>query len=146
MKPTLDYPPVWLVGFMVVAWLISLVHAPLGSMLTYTGGALISGGVLLAIWAAFEFRRARTTIVPHQSPTALVDGGPFRFSRNPIYLADLIILAGWCLVLGAPVALLLLLPFARILTSRFILAEESRAEAALGESYVGFKARVRRWI
>ena len=146
MKPTLDYPPVWLIGFMALAWLIASVHAPLEGTLTWTGRALIAVGIALAAWAALAFWRARTTIVPHETPTALVATGPFRFSRNPIYLADLLILAGWSLTLGAPLGLFLLLPFAWVLKTRFILPEEARAATALGPDYADYRTRVRRWI
>lgn len=146
MKRTLDYPPVWLALFMGLAWGISLFHAPLGGMLVGTGAFLIAGGVALAIWAALAFRRARTTIVPHENPSALVDTGPYRFSRNPIYLADLLILGGWCLCLGAPVALVLLIPFQVVLTLRFIRPEEARLATHLGPAYAAYRARVRRWI
>ena len=98
------------------------------------------------LWAVIAFRRARTTIIPHQPPSALVETGPFRFSRNPIYLADLIILAGWCLGLGAPAALILLIPLWWVLRARFILPEEDRLARHLGSAYTDYKARVRRWI
>ena len=91
-------------------------------------------------------RLTQQQMVPHETPTALVATGPFRFSRNPIYLADLLILAGWSLTLGAPFALLLLLPFAWVLKTRFILPEEARAATALGPDYADYRTRVRRWI
>lgn len=146
MKLTLDYPPVWLIAFMALAWGISKVHAPLGEALLWPGRLLIGAGIALALWAALAFRRAKTTLIPHEAPSALVDSGPFRFSRNPIYLADLMILAGWCLALGTPLALLLLVAFQQVLLRRFIRPEEARLATHLGAEYGAYRARVRRWI
>lgn len=146
MKLTLDYPPIWLIAFMAVAWGISLVSAPWGDAVLWPGRALIVLGLIIMVLAAIEFRRARTTIVPHEEPSALVETGPYRFSRNPIYAADLVILAGWCLTCGAPLALLLLFPFAWVLERRFIRPEEARLAQHLGRQYLAYRARVRRWI
>ena len=146
MKRTLDYPPVWLIGFMALAWVISRVHAPWGDAMLWPGRALIGAGIAAALWAALAFRRARTTIVPHEDPSALVETGPYRFSRNPIYVADLVILAGWCLTCGAPLALILLVPFAWVLERRFIRPEEARLAQHLGRDYLEYRARVRRWF
>lgn len=146
MKPTLNYPPGWLAGFMAAAWVIAQIHAPLGDALLWPGRGLIVLGLLIMLWAALVFRRARTTIIPHQTPTALVETGPFRYSHNPIYLADLMILAGWAVSLGAPLALLLAVPFQIILTRQFIEPEESRLDGAIGEPFRFYCLRVRRWL
>jgi protein-S-isoprenylcysteine O-methyltransferase Ste14 len=142
----LNLPPVWLIGFMAAAWGLARLWAPLGEMLLWPGRGLIALGIVLIVWSGLAFRRARTTIVPHQPPSALVETGPYRFSRNPIYLADLVILAGWALGLGAPLALILLAPFREILLRRFILPEEAVLERDLGPAYLDYKARVGRWF
>lgn len=146
MKMTLNYPPVWLLAFMALAWGIAQGHAPLGQSLLWPGRAVIVLGLALMVWAAIAFRRARTSIVPHEIPSALVETGPFRHSRNPIYVADLIILAGWTLSLGAPLALALLWPFQQVLLRLFILPEEDRLSVHLGEPYRLYRTRVRRWL
>lgn len=142
----LDYPPVWLALFIGLAWVLSLIWAPLGGRLAGAGWALVVAALALTAWAARAFRRARTTIVPHRPPSALVDTGPYRLSRNPIYLADLMILAGAALILGAPHALVLVDPFRRILLNRFILPEEAVLERDLGDAYRAYRARVPRWL
>jgi protein-S-isoprenylcysteine O-methyltransferase Ste14 len=140
----LNLPPVWLIGFMAAAWGLARLWAPLGDMLLWPGRGLIAAGVALMLWSALAFRSARTTIVPHQPPSALVEAGPYRFSRNPIYLADLVILAGWALGLGAPLALILLAPFREVLLRLFVLPEEAVLERDLGAAYLDYKARVPR--
>ncbi len=142
----LDYPPVWLALFIGLEWVLSLIWAPPGGRLAGAGWALVVAALALTAWAALAFLRARTTIVPRQSPNALVDTGPYRFSRNPIYLADLMILAGAALILGAPHALVLVEPFRRILLKRFVLPEEGVLERDLGDAYRVYKARVPRWL
>jgi protein-S-isoprenylcysteine O-methyltransferase Ste14 len=142
----LNLPPVWLIGFMAAAWGLARLWAPLGDALVWPGRGLIAGGIVLIVWSGLAFRRARTTIVPHHPPSALVEAGPYGFSRNPIYLADLVILAGWTLGLGAPLGLILLVPFREVLLRLFILPEEAVLERDLGPAYLDYKARVRRWL
>ena len=136
MTRWLDMPPVWLIAFMALAWASSAGGAnptdAWDQALLWPGRALIALGLGLAIWAVVAFRRAKTTVIPKERPSALVETGPFRFSRNPIYLADLIILAGWCLTLGAPLAAVLVVPFWWVLERRFILGEEAVLEEDLG--------------
>lgn len=142
----LNLPPVWLLACMVGAWLIANVHAPWGDALLWVGRAMIVASLILMVWAAVAFRRARTTIIPHLPPSALVETGPYRFSRNPIYLADLVILAGWVISLGSPLGLLLLVPLYAALLRLFIRPEEARLSEHLGAAYDAYCARVRRWI
>ena len=142
----LNMPPVWLIGFMAASWWLARLWSPLGDMLLWPGRGLIAVGVVLILWSGLVFRRARTTIVPHQPPSALVEAGPYRLSRNPIYLADMVILAGWVLGLGSPLALILLVPFHAVLLRLFILPEEAVLARDLGQPYLDFKTRVRRWI
>ena len=66
----LNFPPVWLAGFIAAAWGMTRIWAPLGDALIWPGWTLIAAGIALAVWSAVAFRRARTTIVPHQSPSA----------------------------------------------------------------------------
>jgi len=142
----LNTPPVWLIGFVVAAWGLARLWAPLGDVLLWPGRGLVAVGIALIVWSALAFRRAQTTIVPHQPPSALVEAGPYRFSRNPIYLADLVILAGAALILGAPLALILLVPFREVVLRLFILPEEAVLERALGPAYLDYKARVPRGL
>jgi protein-S-isoprenylcysteine O-methyltransferase Ste14 len=142
----IEYPPLWLLGFMGLAWALGAAWAPWGDALLWPGRAFIGLGIALAVWAAVEFRRARTTIVPGEEPAALVERGPYRFSRNPIYVADLMILAGFALIEGTPLGLLLVVPFQQVLLHRFVLKEEAILAARLGAPYEAYRARVRRWI
>jgi hypothetical protein len=88
-----DLPPVWLMGFMAAAWAIDrglpLVEA-FGPVYRVAGGLLMLAALGLIAWSALWFWRKKTTIEPHHTPTALIVEGPYRLSRNPIYLALLV--------------------------------------------------------
>lgn len=136
-----NMPPVWTLASMAVAW--GLRHAPGWPWL---GGAVMVAALALFVWAVLAFRRARTTIIPGDAPSALVDTGPFHLSRNPIYVADCLLLAGWCLAVGAFAALPLVLLLAVVLDRLFIRPEENILDAGLGAPYRAYRARVRRWL
>lgn len=139
-----DFPPVWLIGFLGLAWLLPWPAGWTGW--TLPGTVLFWLGIVLIVLAALEFLRAKTTIVPRQAPKALIDGGVFRFSRNPIYLADVLILAGCALGWGSVIGLILVPVLIWVLRVRFIEGEEARLEAEFGDAYRAYKARTRRWI
>jgi protein-S-isoprenylcysteine O-methyltransferase Ste14 len=110
------------------------------------GWALVGAGVLLAAGAAWLFRRAGTTPNPTRPTTALVLGGPYRFTRNPMYVG-----LGLC-YLGATLLAntawpLLLLPALIILVQRWVIVpEEAYLERKFGAEYRAYRARVRRWL
>jgi protein-S-isoprenylcysteine O-methyltransferase Ste14 len=89
---------------------------------------------------------ARTTVIPRRAPAALVTGGVFALSRNPIYLGDALVLAGAILWWDAPLALPLIPAFVAIITRRFILGEEAALARAFGPAWQAWSARVPRWI
>ena len=140
----LDLPPLWTALALAVTWIVPLEAA--WSALPATGYAMIALASLLMALAVRELARARTTVMPHQEASALVTTGVFRFSRNPIYLADLLILAGASLIWGRPLGLLLVPLLAVILTRRFIAPEEARLAASFPPEWRGYEASVRRWI
>ena len=143
----IDTPPVWLAVFVAAAYaqsrLIPLV--PAGTSLRWAGAILILAALILFAAASAEFRRRRTTIIPHLDPTTLIDGGVYRLTRNPIYLADAMILAGFALRWDA-VSLILVPVFVWLITRRFILGEEARLRATFGQQFDAYAARVRRWL
>jgi protein-S-isoprenylcysteine O-methyltransferase Ste14 len=143
----IDLPPVWLAGCVALGW-VQAVSFPVGSFGAagdWIGGALVVAGLALAVAAAVEFRRARTTIIPHEEPSAIVTSGVYRLSRNPIYLGDALILAGLGLRWDSVLALVLVPVFVAVVTARFIVPEEGRLKARFGAEYADWAARVRRW-
>lgn len=141
-----DIPPLWLALFALASWGIGrLVPLPLpfGRAL---GGGLIGAAVVLMGLAAAQMAVHRTTVIPRRRPAALVTGGVFALSRNPIYLADAILLAGLDLWWGASLALVLVPVFMAFITRRYIRAEEAWIGAAFGADYAAYCARTRRWL
>ncbi|WP_261385151.1 methyltransferase family protein [Vannielia litorea] len=142
-------PPLWLLLFIAMAWVQAsrfpalVWRHPAAELL---GGLLVGGGLLLLALAFMEFRRARTSVIPHQEASALITSGIYSRSRNPIYLGDALILSGFCAYWGAWLALAVLLPlFLFVITDRFIRPEEGRLRAAFGAQYEAWAGRVRRW-
>lgn len=150
MRLTPDIPPVWLALAIALAWAQGS-YAPLGLSLAHPltpvlARILIWAGIALIALAAFAFWRARTTIIPHHTPSHLVTTGIFSLTRNPIYLADALILTGFILHFDAVVSLLLVPCFIWFITTRFIHAEEARIKEAFAQDYARYAQRVRRWI
>lgn len=144
----LDYPPVWLIGCLLLARAQAALWTP-GSgapWAFWAGGALVLAGLGLMLAAVPQFLRRGTTVVPHRPPSALVTGGIYRISRNPIYLGDVLLLAGFVLIWGAWPSLVLVPLLAFVLQRRFILPEEARLQAAFGDDFRAYRARVRRWL
>lgn len=147
MRLTADYPPVWLGGFVLAAWAAGRAapHGP--DWLARAGLALALAGLALMAWAGLTMVRARTTLDPHGQPGRLVTDGPFRLSRNPIYLADAAVLAGACLAFHAPLAALpLVAGFVAVIGARFIGPEEARLARAFPRDFAAYRQRTRRWI
>lgn len=144
----LDWPPVWLAGFLIVAWALQRVlpAGPFGGAGRLAGGLLGGAGVALMVAAAVQMAAARTTVIPRRDPAALVTSGVFRISRNPIYLGDALVLAGAILWWDLGLALPLVPAFVLIINRRFILDEEARLRAAFGPEFAAWARRTRRWL
>jgi protein-S-isoprenylcysteine O-methyltransferase Ste14 len=108
------------------------------------GLALCLASGVLAAWGAATMHRAGTNVLPHRPATALVTGGPFRFSRNPLYLSLTELYLGITLLFDALWPLVTLLPMLAVLHWSVILREEQYLEAKFGEEYRAYKTRVRR--
>ncbi len=139
-------PPVWTLGAAAAMWATARAAPWPGNSAPVAALVIAALAAALAIWAAAQFRRRRTTIIPREAPNALIVEGPFGFSRNPIYLADALALAAWAAWLGAAAPLLWIAVFVALIDRRFIRGEEARLEAAFGDSFAAYRRRVRRWI
>ncbi len=146
MAKEIDFPPVWLAGFAALGGIIGRVVPVATPANDVLGAALAVVGIILMIVAAAQMALARTSIIPRREPTALVQGGLFRLSRNPIYLADAILLAGFYIGWDALIALPLVAVFMVVIQRRFILDEETRLSRMFGDDYIDYVARVRRWL
>lgn len=140
---SLDLPPVWLFLFAIVAYTTGNGATEFMRM---SGVALMFAGIILTAVASFELRKQQTTIVPHRVPDAIVTTGVYRFSRNPIYLADAIILAGVSIYAGSVLGVLLVIAFCWVITRRFIVDEEARLTEHFGPAFAEYSKQTRRWL
>ena len=144
-------PPVVAVLAGVLMWLAARalpaldIHVPARGTLAAAFGLI---GLALAAVAFFQFRRVGTTPnprKPHES-TTLVVAGMYRFSRNPMYLGDVLILAAWALWLANAAAFVFLPLFVAYINRYQIAPEESALESRYGSAYTEYRRAVRRWL
>ena len=110
------------------------------------GWPLTGGGLLLGLLGYRALRGAKTNVSPYEPTTALVTEGPYRFTRNPLYVGFTLVYGGISALANAPWAALLL-PFVLVFMRRGVIDREERyLERKFGEEYLRYKARVRRWI
>jgi protein-S-isoprenylcysteine O-methyltransferase Ste14 len=151
LKSILHNIGVVLVGF-ALAYLGVIMDSILGfpaftsTFVTAAGWLLVAVGFLLRVWATFYFYRHDMRVILLQPQSALITSGPYRFSRNPLYLGgNVFIFFGAALILGSPAALLATavhLP----LIDRFIRREEEQLERRFGQDWQSYRKQVRRWL
>lgn len=112
----------------------------------WVGAALCGAGLFLGIWSVMSFVRHKTTIKPGDVSSHLLTEGPFRFSRNPIYLGMVLILAGTALLLGSVTPWAMIPLFIWMIGRNIIPVEEAMLTEAFGDSYRQYQSRVRRWV
>jgi len=141
-------PVIYVVGFLLgVALEAAFPISGLPSTL-----ALVAGLIGVAFWLALDgsammlFLRARTSMVPMKPTTALVTSGPYRVTRNPMYVGMAFLYAGLALAFGV-IWSLALLPVVVVVVDRLVIAREERyLESKFGEAYREYRKRVRRWL
>ncbi|MBK0013266.1 isoprenylcysteine carboxylmethyltransferase family protein [Stenotrophomonas sp. S41] len=114
----------------------------------WTAVAVMLAGLMLNLLPKLAFRRARTTVNPLRpaAATALVTGGIYRHTRNPMYLGQALVLLGGMLWLRSAAALLVVPLFVGWITRFQILPEERVLSARFGADYAAFRRDVRRWL
>jgi protein-S-isoprenylcysteine O-methyltransferase Ste14 len=142
--PPLVYLAGLVIGFLANIWMpIKVVP----SFVAWTsGGLLIFCGAILTGSAVLKFKDVGTTVRPDRAASTLVIGGPYKITRNPMYLGLACVYFGVA-VAGQSVWALILLPVVlTIIQHRAIEPEEAFLERRFGADYVGYKEKVRRWI
>ena len=112
------------------------------------GAVVAFGGFFIIGWANSIFRAAKTTVNPFKvkETSSMVTGGPFAFSRNPMYLGMVIILLGWTLFTGTAVGFALTALFGFFIDRAQIQREEKALADLFGDEFKVYRQRVRRWI
>ena len=145
-------PPAIFVCCGALAWAIAkFVATPFdlhGLSTTLVAASLVALAIAVATSAILTFRRVETTIDPTKpsNTSSLVTHGVFRFTRNPMYLALLLLLTGWVIYLGSVVAIATPLLFVACISRLQIRPEERILAAKFGAAYSAYCGEVRRWI
>jgi protein-S-isoprenylcysteine O-methyltransferase Ste14 len=127
-------------------WLYPLPFVPASVPRVWAGGAVFAVGLALAIWAIVTIRRAGTPVETVKPTTAIVADGPYRVTRNPIYVGMLLGQTGFAIGFNSLWMLVTLVLFYFVLRYGVIAREETYLERKFGGVYLGYKSRVRRWV
>ena len=143
------YPPMWLAIGVIVQFACNE-YFP-GARFTSTawqmvGGLILVIGMAMLVIAGGLFKQADTDLIPFQDVRALVTGGVYRFTRNPMYLGMALVLLGCAVTVGAATALLVPPIFMAIIHYRYILPEEAMLLAIFPEEFPAYCKQVRRWL
>lgn len=151
-KPGLWLPPpaivaivgtlMWLSEQWLVHWSVRFVGQQVLVLL------LVVFGLVLMALAAWQLRQANTTLLPFvpEQTRQLVTWGIFRYTRNPIYVGDLLLLLAWAVWLGNGVVLIWLPAFIGYMNKVQIAAEERALAVKFGGDYQEYCRKVRRWL
>ena len=112
----------------------------------WVGGAIFASALALAIWAIVTIRKAGTQVETYKPTTAIVANGPYRFTRNPIYLGMVLGLIGLAIAFDSLWILATLVLFYLVIRYGVVAREEDYLERKFGDVYLGYKSRVRRWL
>ena len=110
------------------------------------GWPLVACGLAVGLLGAREMRRAETNMDPYKPATTIVTGGPFRFTRNPLYLSMTMIYGGISTLANALLPVLLLPIVLRLMRRGVIEREERYLERKFGDEYIEYKVKAPRWI
>lgn len=144
-------PPLLFVSGIAAGWAIDrFVHPlpiPLAAGTAFVlGVALTAAGLGLMAWGILTFRAAKTAILPHRSASGIVTHGPYRFTRNPMYVGMTVVYLGLSLLVRSVWPLLLLPVVIAMLVHLVIRREEAYLVSAFRDEYDAYRGRVRRWL
>ncbi len=148
MQPPRILPPHYLVvSVLLILATAALDIAPLvASPWVYLGLAPMAAGIAIAVQGSRQFAAVETNIVPLTRSTTLVTDGVFAFSRNPMYLGMMLLLAGLAIIADNALAWSVVVAFWLIIQFAFIRQEERLMAETFGDAYNEYKMSVRRWV
>jgi protein-S-isoprenylcysteine O-methyltransferase Ste14 len=149
IRPPIAWALAILAG-LALDWLIPLpflpVAVPAGWPSAMVGAIVFALALALAAWAIVTMTRAGSNVPTTLPTTTIVETGPYRFSRNPIYLGMVLGLIGLAISFDTLWPLMTLVPFALVIRYGVVAREEAYLERKFGDVYRTYRSRVRRWL
>jgi protein-S-isoprenylcysteine O-methyltransferase Ste14 len=142
-------PPLLFLGFLAGGVVLNLLRPlPIATSIAtrIAGGVLVLIGLSLAIWGRKTMTRSGTNVNPRQPTTALVLTGPFRYIRNPLYVAMFLMYTGLALLINTAWMIVLIAILFPLMHWGVVLREERYLERKFGEAYSRYCAVTRRWV
>ena len=145
-------PPVIFLGFLLLGlaishfWPLAFAGGIPTVLRQCVGAAVAVTGVVIGVAGFRQFRKAGTNMRPDRATTALITAGIYRYSRNPLYIAQTLLCAGIAVAADSLWALAFLLPTLVVVRYGVIAREEAYLERKFGEDYRRFKKTVPRWL
>jgi len=142
-------PFAWAVALIAglgAGWLYPLPFVPASVPRFWIGGGAFGFAFALAIWAIVTIRRAGTRVETNKPTTVIVTNGPFRFTRNPVYVGMLLGQAGLAIAFNNLWMLVTLLPLYLVIRFGVVAREETYLEGKFGSAYLSYKSRIPRWL
>lgn len=142
-------PLAW--GLAVIAglalnWLAPLPFLPADLPASRLGAMVFVLALALVAWAIVTMTKAGTNVPTNQPTTTIVESGPYRFTRNPIYLGMFLGLIGLALAFDTLWLLLMLVLFTLVIRYGVVAREEAYLDRKFSDAYRGYRSRVRRWL
>jgi protein-S-isoprenylcysteine O-methyltransferase Ste14 len=142
-------PLAW--GLAVIAglalnWLVPLPFLPADLPARWLGAMVFVLALALLAWAIVTVTRAGSNVPTYLPTISIVESGPYRFTRNPIYLGMVLGLIGLAIAFDTLWLLMMLVPFALVIRYGVVTREEAYLERKFGDVYRGYRSRVRRWL
>jgi protein-S-isoprenylcysteine O-methyltransferase Ste14 len=142
-------PLVWALAAVVgiaLGWLAPWPFMPAAVPAIWVGAALVVLAVALFVWAIITMTRAGSNVPTSRPTMAIVDAGPYGFTRNPIYLGMMMSLVGLAIAFDSIWSLAALVFFFLIIRYGVVAREEAYLDRKFGDLYRSYRARVRRWL
>jgi protein-S-isoprenylcysteine O-methyltransferase Ste14 len=131
---------------LAVNWLSPVPFLPVDLPAGWLGAIVFVLALALVAWAIVTITRAGSNVPTNLPTTAIVESGPYRFTRNPIYLGMFLGLIGLAIAFDNLWLLMMLVPFALVIHYGVVAREEAYLERKFGDAYRGYRSRVRRWL
>jgi protein-S-isoprenylcysteine O-methyltransferase Ste14 len=145
IRPPIAWTVAALAG-LALNWLLPLPFVPAAVPAGWLGATVFALALALFAWAIATIARAGSNVPTNLPTTTIVDTGPYRFTRNPIYLGMVLGLIGLAIALNSLWLLLALVPFVLVIRYGVIAREEAYLQRKFGDVYRRYSVRVRRWL